>query len=167
MFGMSFSEIIVIMIIAVIVLGPDKLPQAMIKIAKFFKYFKETINTAKGTFEQEMRIAQLKDDAKKFKDNIDQTTSSVRKKLSFEELDELKKTASDLKDDINESLSFNAALSSQNAKDTLNNANFDDENNQKNDQNFQNLSSQNLKNNEISAKNSSDNEILAKKASNV
>lgn len=164
MFGMSFSEIIVIMVIAVIVLGPDKLPQAMIKIAKFFKYFKQTINTAKGTFEQEMRIAQLKDDAQKFKDNINQTTSSVRKKLSFEELDELKKTASDLKDDINESLSFNATLSSQNAKDTLNNANFDDENRQENEQNF---NSQNLENNKISAKNSNDNENLAKKASNV
>ena len=127
MFGMSFTEIIVIAVVAVIFLGPDKLPQAMVKIAKFFKYFKQTVNTAKSTFEQEVRIAELKEDAKKFKDSITDTTSSVRKKLTFEELDELKKTASDLQDDIKDSLSFNASTSSKNALDSLNNASFDDE----------------------------------------
>lgn len=161
MFGMSFSEIIVVMVVAVIVLGPDKLPQAMVKIAKFFKYFKQTINTAKGTFEQEVRMAELKDDAKKFKDSLEQSASSVRKKLSFEELDELKKTASALKDDINESLSFNANLSSQNAKDALNNANFDDENTQ----NSKITSEQNTINNEILSQ--KPNEISAQKANNV
>lgn len=165
MFGMSFSEIIVVMVVAVIVLGPDKLPQAMVKIAKFFKYFKQTINTAKGTFEQEMRMAELKDDAKKFKDSLEQSASNVRKKLSFEELDELKKTASALKDDINESLSFNANLSSQNAKDALNNANFDDENTQNNTQNSKITSEQNTINNEILSQ--KPNEISAQKANNV
>lgn len=165
MFGMSFSEIIVVMVVAVIVLGPDKLPQAMVKIAKFFKYFKQTINTAKGTFEQEVRMAELKDDAKKFKDSLEQSASSVRKKLSFEELDELKKTASTLKDDINESLSFNANLSSQNAKDALNNANFDDENTQNNTQNSKITSEQNTINNEILSQ--KPNEISAQKANNV
>lgn len=165
MFGMSFSEIIVVMVMAVIVLGPDKLPQAMVKIAKFFKYFKQTINTAKGTFEQEVRMAELKDDAKKFKDSLEQSASSVRKKLSFEELDELKKTASALKDDINESLSFNANLSSQNAKDALNNANFDDENTQNNTQNSKITSEQNTINNEILSQ--KPNEISAQKANNV
>lgn len=165
MFGMSFSEIFVVMVVAVIVLGPDKLPQAMVKIAKFFKYFKQTINTAKGTFEQEVRMAELKDDAKKFKDSLEQSASSVRKKLSFEELDELKKTASALKDDINESLSFNANLSSQNAKDALNNANFDDENTQNNTQNSKITSEQNTINNEILSQ--KPNEISAQKANNV
>lgn len=165
MFGMSFSEIIVVMVVAVIVLGSDKLPQAMVKIAKFFKYFKQTINTAKGTFEQEVRMAELKDDAKKFKDSLEQSASSVRKKLSFEELDELKKTASALKDDINESLSFNANLSSQNAKDALNNANFDDENTQNNTQNSKITSEQNTINNEILSQ--KPNEISAQKANNV
>ena len=165
MFGMSFSEIIVVMVVAVIVLGPDKLPQAMVKIAKFFKYFKQTINTAKGTFEQEVRMAELKDDAKKFKDSLEQSASSVRKKLSFEELDELKKTASALKDDINESLSFNANLSSQNAKDALNNANFDDEITQNNTQYSKITSEQNTINNEILSQ--KPNEISAQKANNV
>lgn len=105
MFGMSFAEIIVIAVVAVIFLGPDKLPDAMIKFARFFKLIKQTANSAKSTFENEIKIAELKEDAKRFKDNISETTNSVRKKLTFDELDALKKTASDTTKSINEKLS--------------------------------------------------------------
>lgn len=37
---MSFGEIIVILIVAILVLGPDKLPEAIVQIAKNFKGFK-------------------------------------------------------------------------------------------------------------------------------
>ena len=99
MFGMSFSEILVIAVIAVLVLGPDKLPSAMVQIAKFLKMFKKGINDAKSTFDQEMKIAELKEDAQKYKESITQSAQSaqsVRKKLTFEELDEIKKSASDI-----------------------------------------------------------------------
>ena len=90
MLGMGIGEIIIIAIVAVIVLGPDKLPSAMVNIAKFFKVFKQTINGAKSTFEQEIKIAELKEDAKKYKDSLTGGIEGVRKKLTFEELDELK-----------------------------------------------------------------------------
>ena len=35
MFGMGFTEILIIMVIAILFLGPDKLPGAMVDIAKF------------------------------------------------------------------------------------------------------------------------------------
>ena len=57
MLGMGIGEILIVAIVAVIVLGPDKLPSAMVNIAKFFKIFKQTINGAKSTFEQEIKIA--------------------------------------------------------------------------------------------------------------
>ena len=60
MLGMGIGEILIVAIVAVIVLGPDKLPSAMVNIAKFFKIFKQTINGAKSTFEQEIKIAELK-----------------------------------------------------------------------------------------------------------
>ena len=53
------------MVIAVLVLGPDKLPEALVKFAKFFKYFKAQVSSAKSNFEQEVRIAELKADAAK------------------------------------------------------------------------------------------------------
>lgn len=103
MFGMSFSEMIVILIIAVIALGPEKLPKAMVEIAKYLKILKKTVNDAKSSFEQEIKIAELKEDAKKYKESITQTTQSVRKKLTFEELDEIKNGINSAKDSINES----------------------------------------------------------------
>lgn len=108
MFGMSLPEIIVILVVAVLVLGPEKLPDALVKFAKFFKYFKAQVNSAKSNFEQEVRIAELKADASKLKDSITDASSQIRKKLTFEELDELKKTASDFSNDVKNSLNFNA-----------------------------------------------------------
>ena len=106
MFGMSLPEIIVILVIAVLVLGPDKLPEALVKFAKFFKYFKAQVSSAKSNFEQEVRIAELKADAAKLKSSVTDISSNVRKKLTFEELDELKKSASDFSAELKSSLDF-------------------------------------------------------------
>lgn len=102
MLGMSFSEILVIALIAVLVLGPDKLPKAMVEIAKFFKVFKKSINEAKASFDQEIKIAELKADAQKYKDSLSDTKNQVRKKLTFEELEELKKDVKNISDEFSD-----------------------------------------------------------------
>ena len=104
MFGMSLPEIIVIAVIAVLFLGPDKLPSAMVEIAKFFKTVKKTVNDAKSSFDQEIKIQELKEDAKKYKESIAKTTETVRKKLTFEELDELKKGVNDVTSGITDGI---------------------------------------------------------------
>lgn len=104
MFGMSFTEILVIAVVAVIALGPEKLPKAMVEIAKYLKILKKTVNDAKQSFDQEVRIAELKEDAKKYKDSITKTTEGVRKKLTFEELEDIKNSVSDIKSDLNTNL---------------------------------------------------------------
>ena len=43
MFGMGITEILLIAIVAVIALGPEKLPDAMVKIAKMFNSIKKHI----------------------------------------------------------------------------------------------------------------------------
>nr|WP_242647948.1 Sec-independent protein translocase protein TatB [Campylobacter geochelonis] len=101
---MSFPEILVIAIIAVIALGPEKLPKAMVEIAKYFKIIKKSVNDAKSSFEQEIRIAELKEDAKKYKDSMAKTQENIRKKLTFEELDELKNGINSVKSSANETL---------------------------------------------------------------
>ena len=70
MFGMSFGEILIIAVIAILFIGPDKLPEAMVKIAKFFRSFKKTINETKETIEQEMHLAELKEEASHTKINL-------------------------------------------------------------------------------------------------
>ena len=121
MFGMGISEIIIIAVIAVIVLGPDKLPSAMVNIAKFFKVFKQTINGAKSTFEQEIKIAELKEDAKKYKDSLNTSIDGVRKKLTLEELDELKSSVNSISQTTQKSLAdIQNEISNLNPTDKLN-----------------------------------------------
>ena len=121
MFGMGISEIIIIAVIAVIVLGPDKLPSAMVNIAKFFKVFKQTINGAKSTFEQEIKIAELKEDAKKYKDRLSTRKDGVRKKLTLEELDELKSSVNSISQTTQKSLAdIQNEISNLNPIDKLN-----------------------------------------------
>ena len=136
MFGMSLPEIIVILVIAVLVLGPDKLPEALVKFAKFFKYFKAQVSSAKSNFEQEVRIAELKADAAKLKSSVTDISSNVRKKLTFEELDELKKSASDFSAELKSSLDFsqtnsdneNSRIPSENSRISIENSRISSEN---------------------------------------
>ncbi len=107
MFGMGFGELLLIGIIAILFLGPDKLPEAMVQIAKFFKSFKKSINEAKSSIEQEMQIQDLKEEAKKYKQKLDSAATSAKKQLSFDELEEIKsstknisETIKDIKNDV-------------------------------------------------------------------
>ncbi|ELL6878922.1 TPA: Sec-independent protein translocase subunit TatB, partial [Campylobacter coli] len=85
------GEIIVILIVAILVLGPDKLPEAIVQIAKILKALKRNIDDAKSSIEKEVRINDLKEEAKKYKDEFSSANENIRKKLSFEEFDDLKR----------------------------------------------------------------------------
>lgn len=88
---MSMGEIIVILVVAILVLGPDKLPDAAIQIAKFLKAAKKHVDDIKDSIDKEVRINEIKEEAKKYKDEFSQYNQNIRQKLSFEEFDELKK----------------------------------------------------------------------------
>jgi sec-independent protein translocase protein TatB len=107
MFGMSFSEIMIIAVIAVLFLGPDKLPSTMVQIAKFFKSFKSSINEAKSSFEQEIKLQELKEESVEYKKKLDESANSIRKTISFDELNEIKRSTATVTDtfkDIKESM---------------------------------------------------------------
>jgi len=91
MFGIGFTELLFISIIAILFLGPDKLPEAMVQIGKFFRTVKKTINDAKSTLDEEMRLADLKEEALSYKKNLDEATEDLRgfKNLDFDPKKEL------------------------------------------------------------------------------
>jgi len=70
MFGMGFMEIMLILIVAVIALGPEKLPTAAVDIAKFLKKMKSSVDDAKSTIDTEITKTGLRGEAQNFKDNI-------------------------------------------------------------------------------------------------
>ena len=77
MFGMGFMEIFLIAIVAIIALGPEKLPTAMVQIAKFINKFKTGIADAKTTLDNELNIYEMKSEANKFKAQIEETKTSL------------------------------------------------------------------------------------------
>lgn len=77
MFGMGFMEIFLIAIVAIIALGPEKLPTAMVEIAKFLKKFKSGVEDAKSTLDNELNITEMKAEAAKYKAQIEDAKSSL------------------------------------------------------------------------------------------
>ncbi|MDD2896897.1 MAG: Sec-independent protein translocase protein TatB [Aliarcobacter sp.] len=77
MFGMGFMEILLIAIVAIIALGPEKLPTAMVQIAKFINKFRTGLADAKSTLDNELNISEMKAEATKFKSQIEETKASL------------------------------------------------------------------------------------------
>ena len=84
MFGMGFMEIFLIAVVAIIALGPEKLPSAMVDIAKFFKKFKSSIDDAKSTLDNELNIAEMKEEAAKYKAQIEDAKRTLNVKESLD-----------------------------------------------------------------------------------
>ncbi len=77
MFGMGFTEILFIAVIAVLFLGPEKLPDAMVQIAKLFKSVRGTINDAKSSFEDEIHIKELREEALGYRKKIEEASHDI------------------------------------------------------------------------------------------
>lgn len=86
---MGIFEILVILVVAVIFLGPDKLPQAMIDIVKFFKAVKKTLNDAKDTFDKELHMSEIKKEALEYKNSFESSIDNVTKNIQLKEIDDL------------------------------------------------------------------------------
>ena len=54
MFGLGFGEILVILVLALVLLGPQKLPEVAKQLGKGFRDFKKATDDLKGQFEQEL-----------------------------------------------------------------------------------------------------------------
>jgi sec-independent protein translocase protein TatB len=85
MFGMGFFEIFFIAVIAILVLGPDKLPTATLEVVKFFRKIKNSIGEAKEVIDEELNVAELKDNMMEYKKSLDFTKSEIAKNLNIED----------------------------------------------------------------------------------
>ncbi|WP_457605642.1 Sec-independent protein translocase protein TatB [Nitratifractor sp.] len=77
MFGMGFTEILMIAVVAILFLGPDKLPEAMVQIGKFINSFRKTINEAKSTFEEEINIRELREEALSYRQTLEEAGKDI------------------------------------------------------------------------------------------
>ena len=77
MFGMGFTELLVIAVVAILFLGPDKLPSTMVEIAKFFRSMKQTVNSVKESINEEIHLEDIKKEALEYKQKLLETETKV------------------------------------------------------------------------------------------
>ncbi|GAA7565112.1 Sec-independent protein translocase subunit TatB [Helicobacter pylori] len=113
MFGMGFFEILVVLIVAIIFLGPEKFPQAVVDVVKFFRAVKKTLNDAKDTLDKEINIEEIKKETLEYQKLFENKVESL-KSVKIEELEDAKVTAEneiksiqDLMQDYQKSLETN------------------------------------------------------------
>ena len=87
MFGMGFMEILLVLVIAIIALGPEKLPNALVDMAKFVKKFKSGLDDAKSTLDNELQISDLKQHAEEFSATVNNVKSMAH--VDLDDLDKL------------------------------------------------------------------------------
>ena len=90
MFGMGFLEIFLVLLVAIIALGPEKLPGAIVDTVKFFKKIKGEITDAKSTIDKELDLSGMKEDAAKLKESI----SNIQDAANLD-IEEITKTAAE------------------------------------------------------------------------
>jgi sec-independent protein translocase protein TatB len=88
MFGMGFSELLIIVVIAILFLGPDKLPSTIVEIAKFFKNVKQTINSVKSSINDELELEDIKKEAEAYKQKLLETQSKINSTVNLSHLDD-------------------------------------------------------------------------------
>lgn len=86
MFGMGFTEIMVIAIVGILFLGPDKLPSTMVEIAKFFKNAKNAIGSMKDSIEEEINVKSMKDEALAYKKELLDASNQVKSATDIKQM---------------------------------------------------------------------------------
>ncbi|BDB64240.1 Sec-independent protein translocase protein TatB [Helicobacter cinaedi] len=98
MFGIGIFELLVILIVAIIALGPNKLPQTIIDIVKFFRAVRKTMAEAKESFDKEIELSEIKQEALKYKNTISNEVDKLTQDMKLDELREF--NINDLSDSL-------------------------------------------------------------------
>ncbi len=113
MFGMGFFEILVVLVVAIIFLGPEKFPQAVVDMVKFFRAVKKTLNDAKDTLDKEINIEEIKKETLEYQKLFENKIEDL-KGVKIEELEDAKvvaekeiKSVQELMQDYKQSLENN------------------------------------------------------------
>jgi sec-independent protein translocase protein TatB len=100
MFGIDLGSFIIIMIIAIIFLGPDKLPEVLVQAVKIFRSLRTTVMEAKDSIQKEIDIHELKSTAMGYKEKIEEMA-----KETLAPLETHKNEASNIFGDLNKEFS--------------------------------------------------------------
>lgn len=97
MFGMGIGEILLIVVVAVIFLGPEKLPKAIVEVAKTIKAVKKHVNEARDTLDQEINLTEYREEMNSLKKGFEEGTQSMNALEDFSFEDDKKKPSPESK----------------------------------------------------------------------
>ena len=95
----KFTFLELIIVIAIIFLGPDNLPKAAANVAKMFKKVKSGVDEVKSTIDSELQISQMKEEAKNIQSQIG--IDNLNKRLSLDEVLDIEDEFNNKKDKKN------------------------------------------------------------------
>lgn len=80
MFDIGFSELMVIAVVALIVIGPEKLPKVARTVGHLFGRMQRYVNDVKSDISREMAL----DDLRKLQSSMQDTVQSIEKSVTAE-----------------------------------------------------------------------------------
>lgn len=86
MFEIGFSELVLVMIIGLIVLGPERLPVAVKTVAGWIRAMRTLASTVQNELTKELKLQELQDSLKKVEQSANLQNISPELKASMEEL---------------------------------------------------------------------------------
>jgi len=72
MFGLGVGEILLILAIALIFIGPERLPDLVRSLAKGYAEFRRSFDEVKNTFEKDMRSLNVEEQLRQGKRNLEE-----------------------------------------------------------------------------------------------
>ena len=85
MFDIGFSELVIIGVVALLVLGPDKLPVAVRTCGLWVGRIRRSVGNIQREISEELRVDELRRTAAMKKEELDKELSEMRRPFSAEE----------------------------------------------------------------------------------
>jgi sec-independent protein translocase protein TatB len=85
MFDIGFLEIFIVLVVAILALGPDKLPEFISSAVKVIKGVKKTISDAQESVEKEIQLEDMKKEVEEYKKSIEYTNSTILENNSLDD----------------------------------------------------------------------------------
>lgn len=113
MFDIGFWELMLVAVIAIVVVGPAKLPEVVRTVVIFVRKIRNIFNDVKSDIEKELELDDLRrqlndEDMQKHMQSLNQSILDAEKKLQ-NQADEIINQIDDTKQSINQSINSNKA----------------------------------------------------------
>ncbi len=87
MFDIGFAELLVIGVVALLVLGPEKLPLAAKTCGLWIGRLRRSVNNIQREINEELRVDELRRTTAMEKEKLDEELAEMRKPFAFNEAD--------------------------------------------------------------------------------